>query len=324
MAADVRRRNAARGRAALPLCRDLAGRRRSVAGGPDRRNLTTPLPAAVSAAPQRRLTGKALRLGTSPALLVRSGSRKNVCGTGGGDLCTARSMRVEYKMIGGDGREYGPATLEEVREWSVDGRLAHGTPVWRSDEARWQPAGSWPELRWDLRSPVPPPELVEVAPLVEEELVPAGLWVRMAAYFIDTMVLTSLVMVATTPWSEELAKIAEAAFAQLKAPAPDMAVVARWWLISVVIDLPMSFLYFVGFNTLRGATPGKQILGLRILDADGSRLTFGRAVIRHCGEWLSKLTFGIGFLLVAFTPKKRALHDLLARTQVVFDRRGRR
>jgi uncharacterized RDD family membrane protein YckC len=41
-------------------------------------------------------------------------------------------------------------------------------------------------------------------------------------------------------------------------------------------------------------------------------------------EWLSKLTFGIGFLLVAFTPKKRALHDLLARTQVVFDRRGRR
>jgi len=235
-------------------------------------------------------------------------------------------MRIEYKMIGGDGREYGPATLEEVREWSVDGRLAHGTPVWRSDETRWQPAGSWPELRWDLRSPVPPSEPVEVAvaPRVEEELVPAGLWVRMAAYFIDMMVLTSLVMVATTPWSDELAKLAEAAFAQPKAPAPDMAIVARWWLILVAINLPVSFLYFVGFNTLRGATPGKQILGLRILDADGSRLTFGRALIRHCGEWLSKLTFGIGFLLVAFTPKKRALHDLLARTQVVFDRRGRR
>ena len=59
-------------------------------------------------------------------------------------------MPVVYKIIGGDGREYGPATLEEIRGWCEDGRVGGGTPVWRDDELRWQPARNREELRWDL------------------------------------------------------------------------------------------------------------------------------------------------------------------------------
>jgi uncharacterized RDD family membrane protein YckC len=232
-------------------------------------------------------------------------------------------MAVEYKIIGGDGREYGPATLEEIRQWCADGRVAPGTPVWRGDERRWQPAGLWDELKWDLpraAAPVAPPPVVEV-------LRPAGFWVRFAAYLFDSLVIGCLLTLITYPWAAELAKLQNDALTQLQAYSQhrseslDMAVMFRFWLATATINLPVSFIYFVGFNTLRGATPGKHIFGLRVLGADGSRLTLGRAALRQVAEWLSALTFGAGFLLVALTPQKRALHDLLARTQVVFQRR---
>jgi uncharacterized RDD family membrane protein YckC len=131
-----------------------------------------------------------------------------------------------------------------------------------------------------------------------------------------------LITFVTLPWAAPLAKINEAALAQFGSATPDHEVVTKFLLVALALDLPASFLYFAGFNAVRGATPGKQLFGLRILCADGSRLTVGRALLRHCGEWLSLFTFGAGFLPVAFTPQKRALHDLLARTQVVFRRPG--
>jgi uncharacterized RDD family membrane protein YckC len=225
-------------------------------------------------------------------------------------------MAVEYKIIGGDGHEYGPVTLEEIRQWCEDGRVAPGTLVWLSEDRRWLPAGARDELKWDLQSPAAPPVLPP--PPVAEELQPAGFWVRSAAYVVDAMMMVFLVSIVTYPWQAEFAAIGNAALAQLKSATPDMAVIFRFWKASLLVDLPVSFVYFVGFNTLRGATPGKQMLGLRILNADGSRLTFGRAFLRHCGEWISRFTLGAGFLLVLFTPQKQALHDLLAHTRVVF------
>lgn len=231
-------------------------------------------------------------------------------------------MAVEYKIIGGDGREYGPATLEEIRQWCADGRVGPGTPVWRGDERRWQPAGLWDELKWDLPKQAPSVP----SPPVVERLRPAGFWVRFAAYFFDSLVLGCLLTLITYPWAVELGKLQSDANAQLEVLRqhatgnPDLSAVFRYLLVAVMINLPVSFVYFVGFNTLRGATPGKRLFGLRVLGADGSRLTFSRAALRHVAEWLSALTLGAGFLLVALTPNKRALHDLLARTQVVFQR----
>ncbi len=230
-------------------------------------------------------------------------------------------MSVEYKIIGGDGHEYSPASLEELRQWCEDGRVASGTPVWRSDEQRWQPAALRDELKWDLPSPAVPPVMTTPPQPAAEELRPAGFWPRSAAYVLDTLFMVCLVAMVTYPWAAELTAIRDAALEQVKLPTPDMAIIFRFWKASLLVDVPVSFVYFVGFNTLRGATPGKQMLGLRILNADGSRLTFGRAFLRHCGEWITRLTLGIGFLLVLFTPQKRALHDLLARTQVVFQPR---
>jgi uncharacterized RDD family membrane protein YckC len=67
------------------------------------------------------------------------------------------------------------------------------------------------------------------------------------------------------------------------------------------------------------ATLGKMILGMKVTDLGGNRISFERATGRHFAKWLSGLILGIGYIMVAFTERKQGLHDLLAGTLV---RRG--
>jgi len=238
-------------------------------------------------------------------------------------------MAEEYKIIGGDGREYGPVSLEEIRQWCEDGRVATGTPVWRSDEKRWQPAGGWDELKWDLpkftptaptlpaadAAATPAPDAI-LAPALAET-VPAGFWIRFGAYILDWVILTAMVTLITLPWSEPLAKLQQEALAELKVPTPNYDILTQFWLISLAINLPLGLAYNTYFNGRRGATPGKQLLGLRIVREDGSKLGYGRAAVRYLAELLTLMTFGAGYVMIAFHPEKRALHDLIARTRVV-------
>jgi len=69
---------------------------------------------------------------------------------------------------------------------------------------------------------------------------------------------------------------------------------------------------------LTGLTIGKWSTGLRIEPRDGGQLGVGRAVLRHfVGYSLSFITFGLGFLMGAFSPRGRTLHDLIAGTIIV-------
>jgi uncharacterized RDD family membrane protein YckC len=65
------------------------------------------------------------------------------------------------------------------------------------------------------------------------------------------------------------------------------------------------------------ATLGKRALGMIVTDLDGRRLSFGRATGRHFAKWLSAMILGIGFIMVAFAPKKQGLHDMVAGTVVI-------
>ncbi len=64
------------------------------------------------------------------------------------------------------------------------------------------------------------------------------------------------------------------------------------------------------------ATLGKLIVGLRVTDLQGQRISFERATGRHFAKYLSAFILGIGFLMIAFTEKKQGLHDMLAGTLV--------
>jgi hypothetical protein len=57
-------------------------------------------------------------------------------------------METTYKILGGDGKEYGPATLEQMRAWITDGRVNAATQVWRSDQTAWITARDLVELQF--------------------------------------------------------------------------------------------------------------------------------------------------------------------------------
>jgi uncharacterized RDD family membrane protein YckC len=64
------------------------------------------------------------------------------------------------------------------------------------------------------------------------------------------------------------------------------------------------------------ATLGKMILGMKVTDLNGNRISFERATGRHFAKWLSGMILGIGYIMVAFSDRKQGLHDLIAGTLV--------
>lgn len=69
-----------------------------------------------------------------------------------------------------------------------------------------------------------------------------------------------------------------------------------------------------------GQTVGKWVMGLRVVGADGQPPPLGRAMIRFAGYLLSAAPLYLGFVWVLFDDDRRAWHDRLARTWVIYDR----
>jgi uncharacterized RDD family membrane protein YckC len=91
-------------------------------------------------------------------------------------------------------------------------------------------------------------------------------------------------------------------------------------LMQVVIQLvsmALAISYEVYFVRKFDATPGKQALGLKVLRADGSKLSVGRIVGRYFAQWVSAFTLLIGYLMAAFDDQGRSLHDRICDTRVI-------
>ena len=61
-----------------------------------------------------------------------------------------------YKIVGGDQREYGPVTSDEVRQWITSGR-ANGQTLASFEGSPWKPLSTFPEFADALRTATPPP-----------------------------------------------------------------------------------------------------------------------------------------------------------------------
>jgi uncharacterized RDD family membrane protein YckC len=67
-----------------------------------------------------------------------------------------------------------------------------------------------------------------------------------------------------------------------------------------------------------GATPGKRIMRLRVVTADGGGISWGRSIGRFFGEWVNGLIpLWIGYIIAAFDPERRTVHDHIAGTRVI-------
>ncbi|AKJ37641.1 MULTISPECIES: RDD family protein [Methanosarcina] len=96
-------------------------------------------------------------------------------------------------------------------------------------------------------------------------------------------------------------------------------------LITETLDDPLFYIlffltmwaYFVfqESSTLR-STVGKQAVNIIVTDLNGNRISFTQATKRFILKIFAVIPFFTGFLLILFTSKKQAFHDIVAKTVV--------
>lgn len=127
-----------------------------------------------------------------------------------------------------------------------------------------------------------------------------GFWVRFGAYFVDSLIIMLV-------WA------AAALFVYLvRGEFSESADI----LLNLIMGMTGVFYsgYFV--SSERMATPGKRLFGLYVTDTQNRRLSFPHAIGRYLASFVSALLLCIGYVMIAFYPRKQGLHDIMANTLV--------
>ena len=208
-------------------------------------------------------------------------------------------METNYKIIGGDGREYGPVTLDELKSWVRDGRVGRQTQILRNDQSSWLPASQFQELQAEMAT------LPASATEIEDEFRPVGFWMRVIAYVIDQITLVAV------------------SYAIFGRPIEPDSTTFEWGQIfnaRFAYDMLTAVAYYTALNGYFGATLGKMVVGAKIVNLDGSRIGYLKAFLRFFASVLRAILCLAGYIMVAFREDKRGLHDLIVGTRVIYKR----
>ncbi|HEU4413728.1 MAG TPA: RDD family protein [Candidatus Angelobacter sp.] len=146
-----------------------------------------------------------------------------------------------------------------------------------------------------------------------------GFWIRVVAQIIDQIivgiVIVPLYAILVFPSIIRIINEAE----RNSEPSPEMIIsIVSSAAVFIVVVFVGLWLYDALLTTSSWqGTVGKRILRLKVTDEAGYPIGFGRATGRFVGKILSRLLLCIGFIMVAFTDRKRGLHDMLAGTLVM-------
>jgi uncharacterized RDD family membrane protein YckC len=130
---------------------------------------------------------------------------------------------------------------------------------------------------------------------------------RFVAYVVDLGVSTGVFMVALAAISFAASIITGHAVSWSRNDLPVAIAFVAW-----------QFLYFGYSWAASGKTPGMALLGIKVVAADGTEAGPGRGTIRALAFPLSFLLCGLGFTGIFLQRNRRALHDLIAGTAVVY------
>jgi uncharacterized RDD family membrane protein YckC len=143
----------------------------------------------------------------------------------------------------------------------------------------------------------------------------AGFWIRVAAWLIDVVLLSIVNSVVGAFFGGGLAALIK--------PGQDPSTInwgpviaAMSTMILVVTAIQFAYFVFMESSEKQG-TVGKMLLGLKVTDLNGHRISVGRAAGRWFSKIISAMILAIGYIMVGFTEKKQGLHDMIAGTLVV-------
>ena len=135
--------------------------------------------------------------------------------------------------------------------------------------------------------------------VLEDMLTYAGFWRRGAASIVDSFVLILI-------WILYF----------LMVDVVDPFDSSRF-LVPYVFSMLFGFFYYTLFTYSSGSTPGKMLLGIKVVSGSDIDLTYARCVVRFFSYYLSTLLLFAGYLIQPFTARRQALHDFISNTLVV-------
>ncbi|MEX2671983.1 MAG: RDD family protein [Phycisphaeraceae bacterium] len=193
------------------------------------------------------------------------------------------------------GQQVGPVSFDALQSAAGAGLFHADDFVWHEGDADWQPAHQVAGL-FPANADLEP----EASPAWFNGY--AGFFRRFAAIVIDWLLLSLVTGALIFP----LLGVDPASESDMRLPSVQLASALVWWLYFALMEC----------SSLQ-ATLGKRVLNIKVTDMFGRRISFLRATGRHFAKYLSALILFIGFLMAAFTPRRQALHDMLANCLVV-------
>jgi len=146
----------------------------------------------------------------------------------------------------------------------------------------------------------------------QPKFTPAGFWIRFVAVIIDMIIVLILQSIVLLPFPEYMNFT----------PAADgsLDISMGYLFLSLFLGwvvVPLG--YYGWFYKNKGGSPGKLLLGLRVLRSDtGTNLSYLRTWCREIpGKAISTIILMIGYIMAGFRSDKKALHDLIVGSQVV-------
>ena len=139
-----------------------------------------------------------------------------------------------------------------------------------------------------------------------QELKYAGFWVRLASFCIDGLIIS----IAVSGVGALIGTLISPLFSHHA---------FSYFMFSFLVLLVWAVIifYFGWFNAVGRQSVGKKLFGIVVLDEDLEPISLSTSLKRGVLYLISATFGGIGHLLMLFTNRKRAFHDLLAKTVVV-------
>ena len=245
---------------------------------------------------------------------------------------------TQWYYADASGQRHGPFSAEELESHVHHARLGATTLVWRDGLPDWQPLSTVAaELNLQLDAPAtaaadivtpgadapyspPTADLDALQPVVAGHIVHGGLWRRFAASFLDGIVTTIISYALMIPLM--LIGVGVMGVGGSENPFATGAGMASLLAIYPILFLaPCVYFGWMQSSSLQ-ASLGKLAVGIKVTRTDGQRIGFWRGFLRSLAYLVfTMVTCGLGVLIsglmVAFTERKQALHDMLCDTLVV-------
>jgi uncharacterized RDD family membrane protein YckC len=246
-----------------------------------------------------------------------------------------------------NGQQRGPVQESDLDALRQEGKITSETLVWREGMDNWQPLSQVQPAAAGVATAAPAPagsgatvacsqcgmvlpvsevirygnasvcanckplfvqKLREGASVTTGQMDFASFGIRLAAYLIDTIILSIFAMIIGGVFGAMMFAGANRAGAN--------GLGLSFFLVqgTVLIVQAAYYTYFVGKS---GQTPGKKLCKIKVVNADGTPVGYAKALGRFFAYLLSSFTCLIGFLMAAWDDQRRALHDRVCSTRVV-------